>query len=73
MMTAFEVEAFEAIVAEAAKLAPEVLELLRARLDSLAASRELGTRVDAVRAVRAENEQVLDEIQRVATTKVNPQ
>jgi hypothetical protein len=72
MMTAFEVEAFEALVAEAAKLAPEVLALLRGRIDSLMAAHELGTREDAVRAVRAENDQVVDEIQRVATTKVNP-
>jgi hypothetical protein len=71
-MNAFEVEAFEAVLAEVAKLAPDVLKLLRGRVDSMIAAHELGTREDAVRAVRAENDQVLDEMQRVATTKVNP-
>ncbi len=69
MMTAFEVEAFEALVSEASKLALPVLELLRARIDSLIGAHTVETRQQAVTAVRAEGEQVIDEMERVIPAK----
>jgi hypothetical protein len=68
-MSDLETQIFESILEAAAKLAPPMLELLRSRIDSMIAANTPETRAAAVAAVRAEDEAVVDEIQRAATPK----